>query len=158
MRTIPRSLLATAAAGLLLVGVTACGDGDAPAAAEGPTVEPVPVDAEDSSAPGVRVVSPADAAELLEADPERGVIDVRTPAEFAEGHLEGAELIDVNDADFEQRIAELDHDQPYVLYCRSGNRSAAARQVMSDLGFGDVADVQGGIVAWAAEGLPVVTS
>lgn len=104
---------------------------------------------------GIRVVQPAEAAELLEAEPDRVVLDVRTPAEFAEGRLEGAQLIDYNAPDFEQRVAELDRDASYLIYCRSGNRSAGARQVMEDLGFTDVVDVAGGIVAWTQAGLPV---
>lgn len=159
MRRIPRSLLAASAAGLLLLGA-ACGtdDGADPAAAGETPAASAADDAATGEDTGVRVVSPTEASELLDADPAPAVIDVRTPEEFAEGHLEGAVLIDVNDPDFEARIAELDRDQPYVLYCRSGNRSAAARQVMADLGFVDVADVDGGITAWVAEGLPVVTS
>lgn len=66
-------------------------------------------------------------------------------------------LIDVTSPDFEAQVAELDRDQPYVLYCRSGNRSVTARQVMADLGFTDVADIEGGITAGVAEGQPVVT-
>lgn len=153
MRRTPRSLLAAAAVGLLLVAAS-CGsdDGAEPAAAAEAGAQ--------TAAPserGVRVVPAEEAAELLTADPAPAVIDVRTPEEFAEGHLDGAVLIDINSPDFEQRIAELDRDQPYVLYCRSGNRSAAARAVMADLGFTDVADVEGGIAAWIAAGLPVVT-
>ena len=151
MRRTPRSLLAVPAAALLLLGAAACGgDAEPDAAAAAP--------AEAADGPGVRVVAPAEAAELLAADPAPGVIDVRTPEEFAQGHLEGAVLIDVTSPDFAERVAELDRDQPYVLYCRSGNRSAGARQVMTDLGFADVADVDGGILAWVGEGLPVVTS
>ncbi|MCO8128001.1 rhodanese-like domain-containing protein [Acidimicrobiia bacterium EGI L10123] len=151
----PRPLLAAAAAALLLLGAAACGDDgvDEASAAEVTTTAPEAADA----GAGVRVVSPAEAAALLDADPAPAVIDVRTPEEFEAGHLEGAVLIDVTSPDFEAQVAELDRDQPYVLYCRSGNRSVTARQVMSDLGFTDVADIGGGITAWVAEGQPVVT-
>lgn len=160
MRRTPRSLLSASAVALLLVAAS-CGsdDGSEPAAAADPA--PTETAAQTETAPsagGVRVVPAEEAAELLAADPAPAVIDVRTPEEFAEGHLDGAVLIDVNSPDFEARIAELDRDQPYVLYCRSGNRSATARAVMADLGFTDVADVEGGIAAWVAAGLPVVTS
>ena len=150
----PRPLLAAAAAALLLLGAAACGDdGSEDASASEATTEASGT----AGAVGVRVVSPAEAAALLDADPAPAVIDVRTPEEFAEGHLEGAVLIDVTSPDFEAQVAELDRDQPYVLYCRSGNRSVTARQVMADLGFTDVADIEGGITAWVAEGQPVVT-
>ena len=107
--------------------------------------------------PGVRVVSPTDAAALLDADPAPTLIDVRTPAEFDQGHLEGAELVDFNAPDVRDRIAEFDPSGDYVIYCRSGNRSAGAREIMTELGFEDVADIDGGIAAWNGAGLPVTT-
>ncbi|MCO5318841.1 MAG: rhodanese-like domain-containing protein [Microthrixaceae bacterium] len=60
------------------------------------------------------------------------VIDVRTPEEYAAGHVEGAELIDVQSAEFASQIADLDPEDQYVVYCRSGNRSAAAAAQMTD--------------------------
>jgi phage shock protein E len=72
----------------------------------------------------------------------RTLIDVRTPEEFADGHLEGAELIDVQDPDFESRVSELPRDEPYFVYCRTGNRSGQAIERMRELGFTDL--VNGG--------------
>lgn len=107
---------------------------------------------------GVRVVAPAEAAAVLDEDPaDLVVLDIRTPEEFAEGHLAGAVNIDFYAADFRQQIQALGRDAPYVLYCRSGNRSSQARQLMADLGFTNVVDVDGGIVAWQQAGLPVVS-
>ncbi len=106
---------------------------------------------------GVRVDDPQAVADLLAEEPDRVVIDVRTPEEFAAGHLEGAVLVDYNAPDFAERIAEFDRDGDYVIYCRSGNRSAGARDVMTEQGFTDVVDVDGGIVAWNDAGLPIVT-
>lgn len=93
------------------------------------------------------------AQEALDAD--RTVIDVRTPEEYAVGHVEDAELIDVQSADFNQRIAELDPDGEYVVYCRSGNRSAAAAATMTDAGL-DVWD-GGGLGDMESAGWPTVT-
>ena len=59
-------------------------------------------------------------------------------------------------ADAADRIGELDRDLPYVLYCNSGNRSADAAQLMTDLGFSEVYEVDGGIQGWLGAGLPVV--
>lgn len=117
-----------------------------------------PAAAETTDAAGVRVVS-ADEGAAIHADPPEDlvVLDVRTPEEFAASHIEGAILVDIAEPDFADRIAELDRDAPYLLYCRSGNRSQAARELMDQLGFVDVADVDGGIVAWADAGHPVVT-
>lgn len=107
---------------------------------------------------GVRVVSTESAHDLFENPPaDLVVLDVRTPEEFAEAHLEGAILIDIYEPDFEARVAELDRDVPYLLYCRSGNRSQTARDIMDDLGFSDVSDIDGGISAWISDGYPVVT-
>jgi rhodanese-related sulfurtransferase len=103
----------------------------------------------------VTLVSPADAQALIEGG-DVEVVDVRTPAEFAEGHLDGATLVDFYEPDFADRIAELDRDREYVVYCRSGNRSSQATAMMAARGFTDVNDVDGGIVAWEAAGLPVV--
>ena len=81
------------------------------------------------------------------------ILDVRTPEEFAEGHIEGAVQIDFYAPDFADRIAELDRDVPYLVYCQSGTRSGQTRQLMADLGFRSVTDVDGGFVAWIDAGL-----
>lgn len=106
---------------------------------------------------GLRTVEATEAAALLD-EPPAGlvVLDVRTPDEFNAGHLEGAEMIDFYRPDFADRIAELERDTPYLLYCRSGNRSGSTLELMEDLGFTDVTEVDGGILAWEASGLPVL--
>jgi rhodanese-related sulfurtransferase len=105
---------------------------------------------------GLSTISAADAAAIADAPPaDLVVLDVRTPEEFAEGHLEGAVLVDFYDADFADQLAALDPDVPYLLYCRSGNRSGQALGVMEQLGFTSVANLDGGIVAWSGAGLPV---
>ena len=62
------------------------------------------------------------------------VIDVRTPEEFSAGHVDGAQLIDVQGSSFDADIAKLDPATTYVVYCRSGNRSATAATRMRDAG------------------------
>ncbi len=69
------------------------------------------------------------------------IIDVRTPEEFAAGHLEGALLYNVQDPPFEANIAALDATATYVVYCRSGNRSAQAIERMKALGFVNLTDL-----------------
>ena len=86
------------------------------------------------------------------------IIDVRTPAEYAEGHLDGAVNVDVQDqALFTAALTDLDPDGAYVVYCRSGNRSAAATAQMIDAGFTDVTDAGGLQAAADATGLEIVT-
>jgi phage shock protein E len=99
----------------------------------------------------------APVAQTIEVTRDTVLIDVRTPAEFATGHLEGAVNIDVQSPDFEARITQLDPEGDYVVYCRSGNRSGQAITRMEALGFSDL--VNGGSVAQAssATGVAVVT-
>jgi rhodanese-related sulfurtransferase len=116
------------------------------------------------SAAPVAASAPALGAELDAAGfasamkrPGTTVLDVRTPAEYAEGHLPGAVNIDVSAPDFATRVAALDKNAPYAVYCRSGNRSAAALEVMKGQGFTGAYHLAGGIGAWTAAGGEVVT-
>ena len=86
------------------------------------------------------------------------ILDVRTPEEFATGHLPGAINIDVEAADFTTQIASLDKTATYAVYCRSGNRSGVAMNEMAGEGFTDLADLAGGIAAWAQAGGTIVTN
>jgi rhodanese-related sulfurtransferase len=80
------------------------------------------------------------------------VIDVRTPAEWQEGVIDGATLfIDFKSSNFKQEIAKLDKSKTYVVYCRSGGRSAGASQVMIDSGFKNVINMEGGIMSWGGK-------
>jgi len=99
----------------------------------------------------------ASPAELATLGADAVVIDVRTPGEFDGGHLEGAVNIDVQAADFDAHISELDPDVTYYVYCRSGNRSGQAIDRMAALGFTDLTN--GGSVQSASDatGIPVVT-
>jgi len=90
----------------------------------------------------VQKPSAAKAVTMLAA---RTVIDVRTPAEYAAGHVAGAQNIDVEAADFGSRIAALDKKTPYLVYCHSGRRSGIAASQMAAAGFTDIVD--GGAMA-----------
>ncbi len=85
------------------------------------------------------------------------IIDVRTPEEFATGHLDGAVNIDIQAADFRERVMELDPSGEYFIYCRSGNRSGQAISQMSQMGFTTMTN--GGSVQEASTvtGITVVT-
>lgn len=86
------------------------------------------------------------------------VLDVRTPAEFANGHLAQAQNIDLNGSDFATRIAALDKKATYAVYCKSGKRSVAAMAQMTAAGLTQVYDLAGGIGAWQKMGGPMMTS
>ena len=143
--------------GLLAMAILAAGCGSSDSAAPGALQEPSEATAADTAAAGIRLVSAADGAEI-QANPPEGliVLDVRTPEEFAEGHLEGAMMIDFYRDDFADQLADLDPEVPYLLYCRSGNRSGQAAIIMDGLGFSDVANIDGGILSWTEAGLPTV--
>ena len=84
------------------------------------------------------------------------IIDVRTQAEHAAGHLEPALHLDLQDGTFEQALAGLDKTASYLLYCRSGNRSGIAAQMMLDAGFANVKNLGSLEEASAALDLPIV--
>ena len=95
-----------------------------------------------SAGSAIQKPSAAKAVGMLDS---RTVIDVRTPTEYAAGHIAGAQNIDVEAADFGSKIATLDNKAPYVVYCRSGRRSGIAATQMADAGFTDIVD--GGAMA-----------
>jgi len=84
------------------------------------------------------------------------ILDVRTPEEFATGHVEGAININYRAGDFEKRVAELDRDTRYVVYCRSGNRSGKSIQIMEKVGFKNLQNAGGVQDAGKRLGLPIV--
>ncbi|NPA34197.1 MAG: rhodanese-like domain-containing protein [Chlorobi bacterium] len=83
------------------------------------------------------------------------LIDVRTPKEYAEGHIKGAKNIDFYSPDFDKKISELPKDKVYCVYCRSGRRSLLSAQKMAQMGFKKIYNLQGGINAWIQSGNPV---
>lgn len=80
------------------------------------------------------------------------LIDVREPVEHAESHVAGARLIPL--AELEQRCGEIDRQRPVVVMCQAGKRGAQAAEKLRRLGFTQVANLEGGILAWKAAGLP----
>lgn len=142
----PRRALAVPALLLALV-LSACGSAPAPDAAPREGVVAAP-GAGAEAAGSVEGGGPTGATDVV-------VLDVRTPAEFAEGHLAGAVNIDVQAADFAERAAaELPAGAEIVVYCRSGNRSATATALLAELGFA-VTDAGGLADAAATTGLAV---
>ncbi len=149
-----------AALALALVGslaLAACGGAaDEPAAEAAADDAPTATEAATATVrPDYGLISTAEAAQLA-VDPGVVVIDVRTPEEFAEGHIEGAALIDINSPTFGDEIDALDRDADYLVYCRSDNRSGQAVAIMQQLGFEQLWDMDGGVIAWSAEGRPLV--
>jgi rhodanese-related sulfurtransferase len=83
------------------------------------------------------------------------ILDVRTPMEAAMGSIPGSLLIDMFSPDFIQKLQALDHDKTYLVYCRSGNRSAQTCSIMAQMGFKDLYNLASGMIGWQG---PVVSA
>ncbi|MDJ0835486.1 MAG: rhodanese-like domain-containing protein [Acidobacteriota bacterium] len=89
-------------------------------------------------------------------DVEKGtLLDVRTPKEYAAGHVKGSKLVNYFDEDFKKKLAEMPKDTTYYVYCRSGGRSGKTLKMMKDMGFQRVYDMSDGMLGWERAGLPV---
>ncbi|WP_245574499.1 rhodanese-like domain-containing protein [Hugenholtzia roseola] len=101
------------------------------------------------------ILTTPDFEQKLAATPQAQLVDVRTPAEFASGHLKNAVNIDVSSSDFKEKVANLDKSKPIFVYCRSGARSGMASGILQELGFTQIYDLRNGIVAWQGAGKAV---
>jgi rhodanese-related sulfurtransferase len=105
----------------------------------------------------VVTISPEEARDwVLDPNSQWRILDVRTPDEYTSGHLKGATMINFYEANFKAQLEALDRNHPTILYCRSGNRSAQALNMMRELGFRNVYEIRGGILAWQSSGFPIV--
>ncbi|WP_229793696.1 rhodanese-like domain-containing protein [Salinimicrobium marinum] len=96
---------------------------------------------------GFEVISPAEYQEQIRSE-QIHLIDVRTPEEFAESHIEGAKNINFHSNDFLAQFSQLEREKPVYLYCKSGNRSGKAAKELADMGFTKIVDLKGGFLAW----------
>ena len=136
----------------LLPVAAACGDETEASPATAPVT--AAATAPQATSP-ITVVTPAEGAALMDQmGSALTVIDVRTPEEFAAGHIAGAVNMDVEGGQFTSMIAGLDHSTAYMVYCHSGRRSAMAAEAMAQDGFTTVYDL-GGLQAWVDAGYPI---
>lgn len=108
-----------------------------------------------------RAVEAAKADSMIKMNwnnPELVVIDVRSAEEYDERHLPGAVNIDMQSRSFRRDIRTLDRNKTYILYCRAGNRSSTALDIMREEGFAKAALIIGGINVWIREGFRTVSS
>lgn len=84
------------------------------------------------------------------------LIDVRTPGEFEQGHLENSVNINIAGSSFKEEVGKLDKSQPVYVYCKVGGRSAKAASMLREMGFEEVYDLEGGIQNWEKSGMKVV--
>ena len=125
-------------AGLFALGFSSCNDAPTP---------PTAADVAD--------VDPEAAAKLVAEKSGLVILDVRTPEEFAEGHLPGAINIDFKGTDFAEKVGALDPDAAYLMHCRSGSRSKASLPVFKDLNFSELYHLNTGYLGWTEAGHPV---
>lgn len=97
-------------------------------------------------------------ANQIKSSEDAQIIDVRTPEEYAGGHLEQARNMDWNNPDFHTQAEALDRSKPVFVYCLSGGRSAAAAEDLRGKGFKQVYELAGGMLSWRAEKLPETTA
>ena len=105
----------------------------------------------------VEDITPQEASVLIDekrGNPDFVIIDVRTSSEFTNGHIDNAINIDFYSESFESEISKLGKGKPYLIYCRSGNRSRGALDTMVKLSFKEVYHLSAGIIGWLEEGLP----
>jgi rhodanese-related sulfurtransferase len=108
-----------------------------------------------SLAPRGRLASLLQATQMINRGRSTAVVDVRSPAEFAAGHLRDAKNIPL--ADLANRIGELDKAKvkTVILVCQNGTRTDKAARLLKTAGFEDIYGLEGGMTAWTAAGLPV---
>ena len=110
---------------------------------------------------GAKKLSTKEAFDMLAQHRDMTIIDVRTPEEFRQGHIDGALNLDVQSHDFASRLSEIPSEvrgSRVFIYCRSGRRSSVAARIMKSVGFTDLVELEAGIISWVEEGYPITVS
>ena len=105
----------------------------------------------------VTKVTPEELEVLLKEQKEMKLIDVRTPEEFGAGHISRAENINFFSENFSKSLAELDKEEPLVIYCKSGRRSGKSIAIFKELGFTKIYELEGGVLNWKSKDFEVKT-
>ncbi len=107
---------------------------------------------------GASHLNAPDFAAKLKAASDAQILDVRTPGEYSQGHIEGAQNVDWNGDTFEVQSSRLDKSKSVFVYCLSGGRSSSAAKYLRTRGFKSVIELDGGMMAWRAANLPETTA
>lgn len=147
-------MIASAAAAALIasMGLAGCSSDDSAASTETTVQGPAAV----VEAPDAPTRVGVEEFAGVVASPGVTIVDVRTPEEYAQGHIEGAVNIPVEYPDFMDRVSELDTEGTYAVYCRSGNRSQPAVAGMASVGITGIYELESGTTGWTSEGQPLV--
>jgi len=133
---------------VVMLALPACKPGEKPVA----QLEPPPIVLPDT----IRRLDPATAKSLIDAQPRLQIIDCRMEDEFQNGHLPAAHHINFfTPEEARKRLTALDPTRPSLIYCALGTRSIQTARLMHDLGFQNIAILEGGISAWLTAGLPL---
>ena len=102
-------------------------------------------------------LSPSEFSKQLKETENPTILDVRTPGEFGEGHIQNALNFDWNGSSFDTQVSKLDKNTTVFVYCLSGGRSGSAASQLRSNGFKNVLELDGGMMAWRSAGLPETT-
>lgn len=131
-------------------------EAEAPAEAM-PSVEAAPTAPPNPPASSYVSMTTEDFSQMLQNLTSPQLIDVRTPGEVEAGYIPGATNININGSDFNEKVSQLDPDQPILVYCAAGGRSKRAADALLKLGFRDVYELDGGFTDWKAKGMEIET-
>jgi rhodanese-related sulfurtransferase len=126
---------------LIILGLAACGGG-----ADEQTTTAIDLDSLPTSVD-------VDTVRTLQDNPDVFMLDVREPDEYAAGHIPGIVLIPMGEV--AERLSEIPEDKTVIVTCRSGNRSGQIADLLREMGYADVHNMEGGIVAWEEAGYPI---
>ncbi len=124
-----------------------------------PPINEIEPPAQETPTQIIEDITPQQALTLIlenQDNPHFVIVDVRTPEEFAEEHIEDAINLDFRSETFQDELNTLDKNKTYLIYCPSGIRSGSALDMMAELDFREVYKISGGIYAWKAEELPTI--
>ena len=102
-------------------------------------------------------LSPTEFSKQLKETENPTILDVRTPGEFGEGHIQNALNFDWNGSSFDAQVSKLDKNTTVFVYCLSGGRSGSAASQLRSNGFKNVLELDGGMMAWRSAGLSETT-
>lgn len=106
----------------------------------------------------LKTISPKEASDLIAKHKNNAdfiILDVRTPREFKSGHIEKAILLDYYSKTYTDELKRLDKTKTYLIYCRTGNRTGKTLNLIKDMGFSRVYNMDKGIKGWRSKGFPV---
>lgn len=101
----------------------------------------------------IKTISPQEYAEKIKKTPKAQILDVRTPEEYASGHIQNADNIDIQNNSFESKTHKYDKNKPVFVYCKVGGRGDKAAKKLEAQGFTAIYNLEGGILNWESAGL-----